>query len=215
MSKKQQPQYNTSKSAAAKLSIDSFEPMYNWMFESFGKIYPSRKGLKKMIIQHTRVEFFSKGEIIQENNKINRQCYFVFKGLVMGSYVKDNGEEVTSWFMREGDVVISVRSFFTQQPSREVLIALEDVICISLSYDLLQKIYGVFTEFNFVGRVLTEKYYIQMEERAYSLRMDDATQRYNKLLADHPDILKRVPLKYIASYLGITPQSLSRIRRKK
>ncbi|WP_343304636.1 Crp/Fnr family transcriptional regulator [Chitinophaga niabensis] len=213
MSKKQ-PKYNISKSAA-NLSIDSFGPMYNWMFELFERIQPSRKGLKKMIIQDTRIEFFRKGEIIQENNKINRQCYFVFKGLVMASYIKDNGEEVTSWFMRENDVVISVRSFFTQQPSREVIIALEDTICISLSYEFLQKIYGVFTEFNFVGRVLTEKYYIQMEERAYSLRMDNATQRYNKLLTNHPDILQRVPLKYIASYLGITPQSLSRIRRKK
>lgn len=213
MSEKQ-PHYNVSKSAA-KLSIDSFGPMYNCMFELFEKIRPSRKSLKKMIIQNTRIEFFRKGEIIQENNKINRQCYFVIQGLVMASYVKDNGEEVTSWFMRVLDVVISVRSFFTQQPSREVIIALEDTICISLSYELLQKIYGDFTEFNFVGRVLTEKYYIQMEERAYSLRMDDATQRYNKLLTDHPDILQRVPLKYIASYLGITPQSLSRIRRKK
>lgn len=211
---KQQPHYNTSKSASI-LNPDSFGLMYEWMFGLFNKIRLTRKALKKILIEDTRIELFRKGEIIQENNKINRQCYFVFQGLVMAYYVKDNGEEITSWFMREMDIVISVKSFFTQQPSREVLVALEDTICISLSYELLQKIYGVFTEFNFVGRVFTEKYYIQMEERAFSLRMDDATQRYEKLLANHPDILQRVPLKYIASYLGITPQSLSRIRRKK
>lgn len=210
----QQTHYNTSKSASI-LNPDSFGSMYEWMFELFNQIRPTRKALKKMIIENTRIELFKKGEIIQQNKKINRQCYFVFQGLVMAYYVKDNGEEITSWFMRIRDIVISVKSFFTQQPSREVIVALEDTICISLSYELLQKIYGAFTEFNVVGRVLTESYYIQMEERVYSLRMDDATQRYEKLLADHPDILQRVPLKYIASYLGITPQSLSRIRRKK
>lgn len=188
------------------------EAMYANMFALFNSIYPVSPELQEAIQQNTQVVFFKKKSIVLEHGKICRHCYFGLKGLVRAYYVNDNGAETTSWFMKERDIIISVQSFFGQEASHEVLEALEDTICISLHYELLEKIYRTFPEFNYIGRKLTELYYIQMENRAFSLRMDDAKQRYDRLLRQHPDIITRVPLQYVASYLGISAATLSRIR---
>lgn len=188
--------------------------MYSNMFALFNSIYPVSQALQEVIRQNAGVVFFRKRSVILEHGKICRYCYFGVKGLVRAYYVKDSGHEVTSWFMKEGDIIISVQSFFRQEASHEVLEAMEDTVCIALRQDQLEQIYRVYPEFNYIGRKLTEEYYIQMENRAFSLRMDNATQRYQKLLQQHPDIITRVPLTHIASYLGISPSTLSRIRGK-
>ncbi len=84
-----------------------------------------------------------------------------------------------------------------------------------MDYDELQYIYRHFPEFNFIGRVLTEKYYCQSEQRLFSLRMQRSQEKYDYLIAHHPDLILRVPAKYIASYLGITEVTLSRIKGRK
>jgi CRP-like cAMP-binding protein len=195
-------------------SADERDAMYSNMFALFNSIYPVSQALQEVIRQNAGVVFFRKRSVILEHGKICRYCYFGVKGLVRAYYVKDSGHEVTSWFMKEGDIIISVQSFFRQEASHEVLEAMEDTVCIALRQDQLEQIYRVYPEFNYIGRKLTEEYYIQMENRAFSLRMDNATQRYQKLLQQHPDIITRVPLTHIASYLGISPSTLSRIRGK-
>ncbi|RPE13422.1 Crp/Fnr family transcriptional regulator [Chitinophaga lutea] len=191
------------------------DAMYANMFALFNQIEPVSPTLENDIRQQTEVVFFRKKSIILELGKICRHCYFGMKGLVRGYYVSDEGEDITSWFMKERDVIISVKSFFRQVPSREVLETLEDTVCISLEYERLKALYRKYPAFNNIGRELTEEYYIQMETRAISLRMDDAKVRYDKLLEMHPDIVSRVPLQYIASYLGIDAATLSRVRSGK
>ncbi|AWO01353.1 Crp/Fnr family transcriptional regulator [Chitinophaga alhagiae] len=188
------------------------DAMYANMFALFNQLYPLSPAVLATIRRHTNIVFFKRRSIILEHGKICRNCYFGLKGMVRAYYIKDDGQEITSWFMKEGDIIISVQSFFTQTESHEVLEALDDTLCISLRIDVLEEIYRKFPEFNFVGRKLTEHYYIQMENRAFSLRMDDARQRYDRLVAQHPDIITRVPIGYIASYLGISAETLSRIR---
>ena len=117
--------------------------------------------------------------------------------------------------MREGDVIISVESFFKQTESQEQIQALEDSSLYYISYDEMQFAFANFSDFNTIGRILTEKYYVLSEQRLYSLRMQRASERYLFLLNHFPQILLRVPLKYIASYLGITEETLSRIRSMK
>jgi CRP-like cAMP-binding protein len=96
--------------------------------------------------------------------------YFVQQGLVRCFYIK-NEKEVSSWFLKEGDVIVSVDSFFTQTVSYESIQALEDCVLHYISYTDLQYAYLHFPEFNFIGRILTEKYYKLSEQRLYSLRM--------------------------------------------
>lgn len=189
--------------------------LYKNMFSFFRRIYPLGREVEDEIVSRSEVVKFKKGDIILEHGQVCRYCYFAGCGLARAYYIKENGADVSSWFMKEGDIIISVHSFFEQQPSRETIEALEGIVCIGLKHEALQDIYREFPEFNFIGRILTEKYYIQMEERAYWLRMDNAVEKYRKLERQHPEILTRVPMKDIASYLGIAPGSLSRIRNER
>ena len=192
---------------------ESSAVLYAGMFENFRQIYPIGKDVEEEIVKLSEVVKFRKGSTILGHGQVCKYCYFAGCGLARAYYITESGRDVTSWFMKEGDIIISVHSFFEQRPSREVIEALEDTVCIGLTYGSLQEIYRKFPEFNFIGRELTQKYYIQMEERAFSLRMDKAKEKYAKLERNHPDLLARVRLRYIASYLGITSGSLSRIRK--
>lgn len=149
--------------------------------------------------------------LLLQPGRIAHQLHFVQQGLVHG-YNIQNGKEVSSWFMREGDFVISVVSFFMQQPSTEYIQLLEPSIVHSMSLTTLHEIYTEYPEFNLIGRILTEKYYVLSEQRAYALRAYSASERYRHLLDEFPDIFQRVAVKHIASYLGIVPETLSRLR---
>lgn len=115
----------------------------------------------------------------------------------------------------QGDLMISVYSFFTQQPAAESIELLEDSIIQSMTWAQLQTLYTDFKEFNYIGRIITQKYYIQSEERAILLRTLTAKERYELLLNSHPDIFQKASLGQIAYYLGISQETLSRVRGRK
>lgn len=156
----------------------------------------------------------SKYEMILKAGQVSKYIYFIEKGLLRAFYFKKE-IEVSAWFMKEDDVVVSVSSFFTQSPSKESIHALEDSILYYLSYDDLQEMYKDFPEFNFVGRVITEKYYGLSEDRIAALRMLRSQERYDYVYEHFPELVQRVPLRYLASYLGVTEVTLKRIRSKK
>jgi len=120
-----------------------------------------------------------------------------------------------SWFMKEWDVIVSIESFFQQKESYESIQALEDCSLLCIDYSELQHIYRNFPEFNFIGRVVTEKYYVLRAQQLYGLRMQTSQERYEWLLENFPDLFLSVPSKYLASYLGITEVTLSKIKGRK
>lgn len=146
--------------------------------------------------------------------QVAQRLYFAEQGLVRG-YALHAGQEVSSWFMAEGDFVISIVGFFTQQPSAEYLELLEPSVIHSISHAQLQALYCEFPEFNLVGRVLTGRYYVQSEQRAYQLRTLPAAARHAQVLRQFPGLGQRVPLRHLASYLGIAPKTLSRLRARR
>jgi hypothetical protein len=103
--------------------------------------------------------------------------------------------------MKEGDLCVSVESFFKQKESYENIQAIEDSSVLYMDYKDLQYMYRTYPESNFIGRVLTEVYYTLSEQRLYSLRMQKASERYYYLIQNHTDLIQRVPSKYLASYL--------------
>ena len=159
-------------------------------------------------------EEVAKKQLVLKEGQVAHKMYFIEKGCVRGYYLKE-GQEVNSWFMKEGDFVISIVSFYTKLPSEEIIETLEESLLWSISRQNLERLYLQYPAFNLVGRLLTEKYYVLSEQRTQSLRKETADERYRNLLAAFPDISNRVPLKYIASYLGISPETLSRLRAKK
>ena len=177
-------------------------------------IHPLSEPLREALQQLAQREEVDARQHLLQAGQVANRIYFLETGVVRGYYLKD-GKEVSSWFMKEGDFVISILSFFSRQPSYEYIQTLTPCAVWTLGHQQLQDLYSRFPEFNFIGRTLTEKYYVLSEQRALHLRMYSAAERYEQLRSDFPDIFQRVPLKLIASHLGLTPETLSRLRARR
>lgn len=165
------------------------------------------KELHKITIKKT----FTKGETVINCNERCDCIYFIDKGLVRGYYY-DEGKEVTHWFAQEQEFATSFYSFITSKPALEYVQALEETEVIEIPYTALQHLYNTFLETERLGRIITENYYIKLEERILNLQFKTAKERYQKLVNSKPSLIQRVSLGQIASYLGITQETLSRIR---
>ncbi|HWV65077.1 Crp/Fnr family transcriptional regulator, partial [Chitinophaga sp.] len=131
---------------------------------------------------------------------------------LLRAYYEKGTEEITSWFMMENDFFISVLSFFRRIKSYETIVTMEDCELVYISYDDLIDLYATSLEFNIIGRKLTEYYYCKSEKRLLAIRKQTAVERVEFLMQNNPALIDRVPLKYIASYLGVTRETFSRIR---
>jgi len=171
-------------------------------------------GLQDQIKALLVEESFKKKSILLREGQVSQRIYFIKKGFIRAYYFKD-GREFTTWFMGEGDIILSVFSFFSRKPSIEFIEVLEDSQLQSINWDQLQSLYKNYPEFNLTGRLITEQYYIRSEERTINLQTQDAKQRYEKLLLDYPEILQKASLGQIASFLSIKQETLSRIRGKR
>jgi CRP-like cAMP-binding protein len=184
----------------------------DFLLQTLNFIKPLSAKLQERIADSLREERLPAKHLLLEQGQTSRKIYFIVAGMARAYYLAENGRQCTTWFMRQGDVMISVLSFFTQQPATEFVELLEDSCLQSISWSQLQGIYADFPEFNYHGRVLTEKYYIESEQRANLLRNGTAIERYNLLLQMHPDIVQRVPLWMIASHINVSHEALSRVR---
>jgi len=174
-------------------------------------IYPlpenSKTALKMNIAEVTR----PKGHLLFKADKIESNIYFIKKGLVR-AYTDQNDNEITYWFGKEGQTVISMKSYVADQKSYENIELLEDSELYALKAKDLQKLFNEDIHIANWGRKFAEQELVIMEERFISRQFQTATERYKQLLKNDPDLIQRVQLGHIASYLGITQVSLSRIR---
>lgn len=189
-------------------------PEYESLFYVFNAIYPLSQGLCDEIIQQSEIKQIKKRTVLLKAGETSNTIYFIVKGAARVYYMNKEGEEITSWFLFENELLISVYSFFTGQPGFEFLETIEDCVFIALSRDKLNVLYQQYLEFNVIGRKLTEYYYIRNEKQANDLRMLSAKERYTQLMSTTPQLINRVALGYIASYLGISQETLSRIRKQ-
>jgi CRP/FNR family transcriptional regulator, anaerobic regulatory protein len=174
-------------------------------------IYPLSPELREHLSGILKVKQLSRKDYLLRAGHISHLTCFVGQGLLRCFYHLED-QEVSAWFMKEGDVIVSVESFFHQTPSKESIQAMEDCVLYYITYEELQFLYRHFMEFNFIGRVLTERYYILSEQRLYYLRMQRGKERFDYLRAYHSELLGRVPDKHLASYLGISDVYLSQLK---
>jgi CRP-like cAMP-binding protein len=154
-----------------------------------------------------------KNELLLAEGKICRHLYFLEQGALRGFYNLD-GKEITYWFAFEEDFVTSFHSFTTQQPAVENIQLLEGSVLWSISKETLTDLFNRFHEIERLVRIAYEKYYIRLEERFVNAQFKTAAERYEQLMQQTPHILERVPLGQVASYLGISQETLSRIRSR-
>ncbi|HEY9599584.1 MAG TPA: Crp/Fnr family transcriptional regulator, partial [Cyanophyceae cyanobacterium] len=135
------------------------------------------------------------------------------EGIVRQYYCLE-GKEMTSRFAFEGDFTYSLYSFLSRKPSKTMISCVSDCKFLVITYEGLQYLYDNDPDWNRIGRVLTEHYYIELEERAFLMKAQTASERYDDFMQRYPDLVERVKLGHLASYLGVTQETLSRIRAR-
>jgi CRP-like cAMP-binding protein len=154
-----------------------------------------------------------KREILSLSKNKGEYIYFIEKGLIR--YFQDvDGEEVTGQFFFEGGWYTDLDSYLTGQPSKQTVQAIEDSTLMYISKKNVDNLYNKFPKFERFGRLLGEQRHLGIRKKTDQLTLLNAEERYLELLKSRPKVIKRVPQHYIASYLGIKPQSLSRIRKR-
>lgn len=154
-----------------------------------------------------------KRHILLKKGKICNHLYFLEKGLVR-NYFEEDDKELTNDITVDGAFVTSFSSFISQTPSVETIELLEDSILYAIHYDDLQHLYKTYPIMEHIGRLIAEYHYNSLAMKSYRLKFSNSAERYEALFNTKIEIIKRTPIGIIASYLGMSIETLSRIRSK-
>ncbi len=157
---------------------------------------------------------FQKGDFLLQEGKTANYYWFVQSGFILLYAIDLEGNDVSTNFYTTGDIVIDWPSFFMRTTTKENIQALTDGACWQLDFETFQQLFHSIEAFREAGRSRLVKSYFELKRHSTSLITDQAKDRYLRLISEKPLIIQNVPLKQIASYLGITDTSLSRIRKE-
>lgn len=176
------------------------------------KYIPVSKELEQELVDSKLINFFKKGTLLIEEGKQSVECFFILKGCVRSYYLKD-GEEKTTEFYTEQQAVPSNLSDKNNISNYFLECVVDCVVAVS-SPELEAKMYQKFPDLESLTRVMTETNMVKYMETFADFKMASPEERYLNLLKTRPDLIQRVPQHQIASYLGVKPESLSRIRKR-
>lgn len=159
-------------------------------------------------------EMYPKNHLLHRENTVCRKLYFVEEGLLRIFYHSE-GKDITYAFVTENTFTTLVDSFFEQKPSRYNIEVLEPSVISAISYVDLMNLFSDSHEIERFGRIITTEFLKAHSDRLASIQFQSANERYQTLQIRHPTVLNRVALGHIASYLGITQETLSRLRARK
>jgi CRP-like cAMP-binding protein len=155
----------------------------------------------------------TKNTFLIEEGKVCNTSHFIIDGFARMYTFDTNGNDVTTMIFSNSMFANDFTSFFKRMPASESLITMTDCVTCYLSFEDLQKNFHTIPEFREFGRMMLINNCINLKNRMLSMIQQTGEQRYTHLMETHPEILQNIPLKNIASYLGVTDTSLSRIRR--
>lgn len=167
-----------------------------------------------LIIPKFKQVKFSKNDFFLQEGKIENQYWFLESGFVRSFVYDTNSNDITTNFYSSTDIVIDWSSFFLRNPTRENVQALTDCICWQLDFDTFQQLFHGIETFREHGRTRLVNSYFALKKHSVSIIADQAKERYIQLLKDKPHLIQNISLQHIASFLGITKYSLSRIRKE-
>lgn len=173
----------------------------------------TREELEMIIPKFKRVEF-AKNDFLLTEGKIANRYWFVQSGFIRSYAIDTEGNDISTNFYTVGDIVIDWPSFFLRHPTRENIQVLTDCVCWQLDFDTFQTLFHGIEAFREQGRTRLVGSYFALKNHNISMIVEPAKDRYKKLLREKPQLIQNVSLKQIATYLGITDTSLSRIRKE-
>lgn len=175
--------------------------------------HPLSDGIRDYLQKHSYSCSFRKGKLLLKAGQVSEHIYFIKSGAIRG-FIREGKKDITTWITAENEVVSSIYAIDSRTPALENMQALENCELLALTYDDFQNLYLEFPEFNIVARKVLQKYYQDAEGRAFIARLTNAENKYRLYIARYGHLVNRIPLKYIASFLGITLETLSRVRKK-
>ena len=186
------------------------------LFELLASAYeePLPYQLQRQLLELMQEDTFRKNEIVLQKGKINDRLYFIQRGLLRAYSVEDGVEE-TTWLRGEGEFVVAIPSFYDQSPSDQSIHALERTDVFSLTYSQFYSTLKKHLEFAYIGFKLQTAVLLEWNERGLKLKKLDMLRRLEWLYDHHPNLFHRtpgIPDKYLASYLGMTPEHFSKIK---
>ena len=183
--------------------------------QSIQKLVPFSEEDWKALLSYIEFRTFSKGDLLLQQDEVCRFISFLLSGTVIYFQLTDKGDEVTTDFAFEGDWVTDNRSRISQIPSHLNIKALEDTQVAFIRQDELEMLFEKVPAMERLTRLLIEQAYVRLVQLSIDLQIRSAEERYQKLITELPQAFQRLPLYHIANYLGIAPNSLSRIRNKR
>jgi CRP-like cAMP-binding protein len=177
------------------------------------QLYPLSPEAQKYLRDHVTTCTVTKRKLLLKEGMTCEYIYFIVKGALRG-FTREGQKDITTWITVENELVSSILSLDERVRSIENIQALEKCELLSLTLAELEVMYERFPESNILARKILQRYYADAEQRAFIARLTKAENKYRYFLKRHPVLSNRIPLKYIASYLGVTLETLSRIRKK-
>lgn len=184
------------------------------------EISPVSRPLSTYLCAFFETREYKAGDFLLKAGETCDEMIFVSDGVLQiycdtPGVIEMNGKEICNWFLLEGDLAISVESFYGRTPSDDIIQAIEPSVTVSISHEALENVYAAFPEFNYYGRRLTESYYVKAIRQLKALRYKRAADSYRYLEAHCPKIINRVPVRNLADYLGVDETYVSALGARK
>ncbi|MEM7298373.1 MAG: Crp/Fnr family transcriptional regulator [Bacteroidota bacterium] len=182
------------------------------ILNKIGEIYaPLSPECQQELFDNLVLLSLEKGEILVREGEYADKAYFILHGCARAYYLND-GRDISDWFAFENEFISSIVSFFGKEPSPHYIELLQDAIVLQISRTTIESLSDKYHDFERLIRVVVTETMLRQRERISSILFQSAKERYDHIMRIRPDITNRVPLMHIASYLGITLETLSRIR---
>jgi CRP-like cAMP-binding protein len=187
--------------------------MVNKFINYFSRISPLSAEESNAIATHMIMKTFKKGDFLLKAGQLAIDTYFILEGCVREYIITDEEEKTTNFFTEE-QWVISLNNFNPQSPSAHYLVCVEDTIVSVGNEKQAQALFKIFPRFETISRAIVEADFARQKQLLTSYLTDSPEQRYLTLLQSRPDLFQRIPQYQLASYIGVKPESLSRIRKR-